>query len=234
MDNRKISVCVTSWNRFEVTLNSFIKVVDDERVEAVIVVDDNSDMVIYKQLEMAVQFNTKIQLYRNYVNLDCFLNKRHAISLATTNWVVILDSDNQIDTDYLDRLYEIKEWDNQTSYMPVHAKPLFCYEAFSGLTISKENVASYMGQKFFDTMLNCFNFFINRYEYLRVFKSDIDPITADSLYFNYLWFADGNKMYVVPNLYYEHAISHDSHYKTHNKRTGNLYEEITTKVKQLK
>lgn len=234
MDNRKISICVTTWNRFESTLNSFIKVLDDLRVESIIIVDDNSELEIYKQLEMAVSFNHKIQLYRNQIQYDCFLNKRQAISLAHTDWVVILDSDNQLDTEYLDRLYEIENWDEHTSYMPSWAKPLFKYQAFAGLTISKENVASYMGQQFFDTMLNCFNFFINRYEYLRVFKSEIDPITADSLYFNYLWFAEGNKMFVVPNMEYEHAISHDSHYKINNSRTGNLYEEIATKIKELR
>lgn len=234
MDERKISLCLTTYNRFEVTLESFVQVAEDSRIGEIIIVDDCSDLEIYKKLETAVSFCPKVKLFRNISNLDCYKNKMTAISYATNEWVAIIDSDNVIDKIYLDRIFEIPEWDIHTSYMPSYAMPMFKYIHFSGMTFSKSNVANYLEEKLFDTMLNCFNFVINKNEYLKVFDNSIDPITADSIYFNYCWFAAGNKMYVVPEMFYQHKISHDSHYQQHNKRTGNLYSEILEKLKQLR
>jgi len=233
MDNRKISLCITTFQRFQCTLESFVQVANDDRLAEIIIVDDCSDQAIYKQLETAVSFCDKVKLYRNEINLDCFLNKHKAISLSTSDFVIILDSDNVIDKSYLDRIFEIENWDKNTSYMPSAAAPNFIYTHFAGMTFSKTNVANFLSERLFDTMLNCFNFFINRDEYLRVFSNEINPITADSIWFNYLWFAAGNKMYVVPNLFYQHVISEDSHYKMKNKETGNLYNEIIDKIKHL-
>lgn len=234
MDERRITLCLTTFNRFECTLESFVQVADDDRISEIIIVDDCSEMSVYKKLETAVSFCPKVKLFRNAINYDCYLNKQHAISFANNDWVIILDSDNVIDKSYLDRIYEVSDWDNKTSYMPSFAMPLFKYTHFSGMTFSKENVSNYLEEKLFDTMLNCFNFFINKNEYLNVFDSSIDPVTADSIYFNYCWFAAGNKMYVVPELHYQHTISKDSHYQLNNKRTGNIYSEVIEKLKNLK
>jgi len=220
-------------------IESFSKVLDDPRIDDIFISDDASELPIFNQVKAIVDVlnqthGNKIRLQRNLTNVDCYRNKYHSVLWAKNQWCILLDSDNQIDKDYLDRLYEIPEWDNDTSYMPVLAAPTFIYEEFSGLTISKENVASYMDKRFFSTMLNCFNFFINRDEYIRIWDGSVTPNTADSLYFNYCWFNAGNKMYVVPDLIYQHAIHSGSHYQLNNHKTGEFYNDIEQKIKELK
>jgi hypothetical protein len=88
-------------------------------------------------------------------------------------------------------------------------------------------------------MLNAMNFFVNRDEYLRVFDTTKEePWTADSIYFNYLWLKAGNKIYVTPGMQYDHRVNdhagqEPSHYSTHNRKTGNFYNEVVQKLKEL-
>jgi len=44
---RTLSICIPTWNRVEMTLNSFKEVYNDDRVEAIVIVDDASDEHIY-------------------------------------------------------------------------------------------------------------------------------------------------------------------------------------------
>lgn len=238
MDNRKISLCLTNYNRVDLLIESFKQVIDDERISEIVISDDCSDLEIFNQIKGIVGVlnslhNNKIKLYRNASNRDCYENKMIAISLASNDWCIIFDSDNTMDKSYLDRLYEIKEWDDKTAYMPSFAKPLFSYVAYEGVTLSKENIAHYIDKPMVSTCCNCMNYFINKNEYLKVWQKDITPYTADSLLQNYNWFKAGNKMLIVANLHYSHLVHDGSHYKNNVHLTGNLYQEITEKIKQL-
>lgn len=231
--DRKISIAIPTYNRSEMTIESFYDVYNDERISELIIVDDASDLDIYEDLKSMCDALPKVKLYRNLTNQDCYRNKMTAISYATNEWCILLDSDNKIDKSYLDRLFEIEGWDANTSYMPSFAAPTFNYQQYSGLTISRENVASYMGRPLFDTMLNCMNLFVNRGEYLRLWESVENPHTADSILFNYNWFKGGNRMYVVPSLTYQHLIHDGSHYKLNCHKTNGLYEQIENNLKQM-
>lgn len=232
-DSRKISLCIPTFNRVDMTLQAFENVYEDDRISEIVIVDDASDWGMFTELKEFCELIPKIKLYRNLTNQDCYRNKMTALSYATNDWCILLDSDNVIEKDYLDRLFEIQDWDNSTSYMPSFAAPTFSYEKFEGETISKSNVGLFMGLPLFDTMLNCMNFFINRIEYLNVWEDVENPHTADSIFFNYCWFNFGNKMYVVPNLKYEHKIHDQSHYILNNHKTGSLYKEVEDKLKNM-
>lgn len=233
-DNRKISLCIPTWQRVDMTIEAFIEVYGDERISEIIIVDDASDLATFHQLKDICDKLDKVKLYRNVSNVDCYRNKKNAISFATNEWCVLLDSDNIIDRSYIDKIYEIEDWDVRTSYMPSFASPTFNYSDYSGLLISRKNVGEYIGMPLFDTMLNCFNFFINKTEYLMCFDPDINPHTADSIYFNYRWFDLGNVMYVVPNMQYYHRIHQQSHYINNNHKTGNLYNETLDLLRWMK
>lgn len=231
---RKIGISIPSWNRDEILFESFEKVYDDPRVASITIVDDQSDMNVFVSISEKAKRLPKIKLMRNLINKDCYVNKMNAVSFSEEEWIILLDSDNKIDTSYLDRIYDIPVWDKHTAYMPSYAKPLFSYEAYSGITFSKENIASYIDKPMVSTCLNCMNYFINATEYLRVWQPEINPYTADSILQNYNWFAAGKKMYIVPGCSYEHRVHNESHYKLNNHKTGKLYNEIELKLRSLK
>lgn len=216
------------------TLESFAAVVNDERISQILICDDHSDEQIFADLVKAVSEVKHVEIYRNKENLDCYRNKRRAVELSKNEFTIIFDSDNIIDSKYIDRLYDIGAWDKHTAYMPVWAAPTFSYRSFSGLTITKENINTYLDRPFFSTMINCANYFINRDEYLKVWDGSINPHTADSIFQNYNWFAAGNKMYVVPGLVYQHRIHPGSHYVNNNHKTGSFYQEVENKIRALR
>lgn len=234
MDKRTISLCLTTYNRFQETLEAFMPIRYDDRVSEVIIVDDCSDMEIYKQLEIAVTFCPKVKLFRNQVNYDCYLNKAMAVGLASNEWVIILDSDNILTTDYVDKLFAIDNWDEDTVYQPSWAKPHFDFRLYSGLTIDRHNVASYMYKPMFPTMLNAMNYFVNRNKFLEVRETWGDPHTADSILQNYNHLKNNGKIYVVPELFYHHRVHEGSHYKQNVHLTGDFYQQVENNLRQLR
>ena len=231
---RKISICIPTYQRFEMLFEAFAKVYDDPRVDEIVIVDDTSELDIFEKIRERSFAMEKIKLYRNANNRDCYLNKYTSLSFAQNDWCILLDSDNIIDVDYLDKIFGFDEWDEKTSYMPSFAKPLFNYSALSGYTLCKENMYEMIRLHMADTMLNCCNYFVNRHEYMKVWQPDINPHTADSILQNYNWFMAGNKMLVVPGLEYFHRVHPGSHYQNNNHLTGNLYNEILEKLKAMK
>lgn len=226
-----ISLCITSYNRDQMTVDSFAQVLNDERISEIVIVDDHSDEIIYNNLAFLVNGIDKVKLFRNPKNLGCYHNKRMSVECASNQWVILFDSDNIIGVDYLDSL---PLGVNTTIYQPEFAKPHFNFVNYSSHLFTKDNVRNYLPQDTFKTMLNAMNFFVNRDEYLRVFDTTKEePWTADSIYFNYLWLKAGNSIYVTPGMQYEHRVHDGSHYKNNVHKTGNFYNEVVQKLKEL-
>lgn len=216
------------------TLNSFNSVYSDSRIKKIIIVDDASEMEYFKELKSVCDLLPKVRLIRNVTNQNCYRNKMHSALNANTEWVIIFDSDNELNAEYIDAIFN-QEWDKNTMYCPTFAKPIFNYRLFSGLTITKENVREYMDKPMFETALNTFNLFINKEEYLRVWDGTVDPMTSDSIYFAYCWLKAGNKIKFVEGMEYQHAVHDGSHYKNNCHLTHSDFKEnLINKIKELR
>lgn len=239
VDERKISLCITNYNRFELLINSFIEVLNDDRISEIIISDDVSRQEIYRKIEDFVCFFPKIKLYRNAENQDCYKNKYTSLTYANNKWCILFDSDNTIKKDYLDSLYNIPNWDDYVACLPSFAMPYFDYRPFAGRIISKENVAAEMHSPTFSTMLNTANCFVNKDFYIQCWDGSIDPHTSDSIYMNYRLLSNGGKLYVVPDLHYEHRVDNHQneemgHYVSNCHKTGNFHAEVEQKLKDLR
>lgn len=238
-----ISFCVTNFNRTTLLLRSFEQLLDDPRVSEIVICDDNSradvfDFVLWKIAEP----NSKVKVFRNETTLDCYRNKREAVSKATNEWVIIADSDNIFTKSYIDRVENlfIAGLNAKTVYQPSFAKPHFDFRKYESFLIDRSNIGKYMVDGTFSTMLNAFNYFVNRDMYLKVWDGSIDPVTSDSIYHNLNWFKAGNNMYVVPGLEYFHNVSdhngeEGSHYAKNVRRTERgLHQRIEQELKEMK
>lgn len=236
MFKMQISIAIPTYNRTELLYESFKEVLDDDRVSEIVIVDDCS--LSHVQLDListSLQY-PKVKLFVNDSNLDCYFNKWKAISRCVNEWVIILDSDNILKKNYIDRVENL--WtaglNPRTIYQPSFAMPHFDFTKYEGLLINKNNVAKYVSEPKFETMLNAFNFFVNKEEYLKVFDMSVDPVTSDSIYFNYKWLEAGNSIYVVSNLSYFHRVHEGSHYQMNVKRTPqNFHRSIVDKLKSM-
>lgn len=231
-----ISLCIPTYNRTDLLYESFRQVINDDRISEIVIVDDASPEEVYNTIVWQTKAIPKVKLYRNDENLDCFKNKKRAVELAMNEWVILFDSDNVITSEYLDIITSNNHlWESKRIFQPSFARPHFNFSEYSGnVYLSGRLVDS---QTFF-TMLNAMNFFVNRDEFLRVWETrdkNIDPVTSDSIYFNYLWLNAGNSIYVVPGLEYEHRVHSGSHYQNNRQRTPKgFHESIIQKLKDLK
>jgi glycosyltransferase involved in cell wall biosynthesis len=230
---KKISICIPTWNRYELTIRSIDLVKDDERVSEIVIVDDCSTDDSFLKLKNYCDSNPKFKLYKNDKNLDCYRNKQKAVSLSTNDWCILLDSDNIIDLNYLDTLYNIGEWDSNSFYLPTFAKPHFDYRKYNDYVITSDNVNAFTNDTVFLTALNTCNFFINKNTYLKIWDSSVDPVTADSIYVNYCALLNGVSLRLIKNLEYDHSILKDSHYVNNNHRTGSFYNDLLQKFKNI-
>lgn len=232
-----ISVCFTSFNRTEMLYEAISPFLSDPRVTEIVISDDASHLELYNTIYWQFASVDKVKIFRNEVNQDCYMNKKLAIERATNEWVCILDSDNLYSKEYVDRLENL--WvaglNEKTVYHPDFAKPHFDFRHIDGVSLNKGNVANFIHDDRTKTMLNAFNYFVNRAEYLKVFDPEIVPVTSDSIYQNYRWLNAGNSIYVVPGLSYTHRIHNGSHYQMNVKRTPNgLHEGIIEKLRAMK
>lgn len=230
----KISVAIPTFRRTDLLYQSFMQVINDDRVGEVVIVDDASPAHIYAEIQGFCGGNPKIKLFRNAVNLDCYKNKHEAVSKCTNDFVILFDSDNVLTVDYLDKIYDTP-WSPERILQPSFAKPHFDFRKYAGLLVHKTNVAKYAHDSTFTTMLNAFNFFIHRDSYLEVWSDHVDPVTSDSIYFNWSWLNAGKSIHVVPGLEYEHLVHNGSHYQNNNGRTpAGFHNSIVKRLQRMR
>lgn len=233
-DERTLTICIPTFNRCEMTLESFSGIYNNPKVAEILIVDDCSERDIFEELREKTQHLKNVRLLRNLENKGCYCNKMIAVSFARTEYCIILDSDNSISPEYLDRIFDY-EWRPEIILTPECACPNFDFNAYVGLLITKENVSEYIDKPMFETMLNAMNYFVHRDEYLKAWDFKTDPVTSDSIYMAYRWLANGNKIQVVPGLKYFHRVWPGSHYQNNNKRTPiGFHEGILQKLRELK
>jgi glycosyltransferase involved in cell wall biosynthesis len=234
--NRKITLALTNWNRCDLLIKSFVNVIDDNRIDEILILDDFSKIDIYKRLEKKINElnNPKIKLIRNEQNLGMSRNKNKAIQTSKNDWVIIFDSDNIINTDYIDTLYKIENWNRDVIYMPTYASKVFDYSEFSGITIDRHNVKKYIDKNLFTAALNTCNYFVNKAIYKIIYQYDKTIKGTDTIYFNYNWLLHENQLYFVPDLKYFHLSHNDSGFLDDGEYNMKQARKITNQIKKLK
>lgn len=231
---KQISLALTHYNRFDMLVESIRQVWRDPRISEIVIVDDASTDGSYLKLVEFYQDEPKVKVWLNHENVDCYRNKRGAVEACTNEWLILFDCDNVLNTEYLDRLFAYPEWNPKVIYCPDYARPHFNYTAFSGLTVTHENIAQLMQREHFATALNTANYFVHRQSYIEVWDGSVNPHTADSIFHAYNWLKAGNSMKIVDGLRYFHRVHEGSHYKNNVHKTGNFAKEVEQKLRQLR
>lgn len=230
-----ITLAITNHNRTDLLFESFAHVLKDDRISEILIMDDCSDLDLFKEVEKVVKLlnDSKIKLIRQANNRGMAVNKRDAIASAKNDWVIIFDSDNVIKSDYLDSLFEVGELNPDVIYSPVQAYPNFIYDKFSGAVITKANCSQIVKDDIGNVLFNTCNYVVHKKTYLSVFEEGKGNIATDTVFFNYLWMKAGKAIKVVPGMIYYHRVHKGSAFMEnadYNMRKG---EEIRKLIKAL-
>lgn len=191
-------------------IESFAQVIDDERINDIVISDDFSDEDIYIKVLRHLEDDKywKVRVFRQHENLGMYRNKMAALKYAKNEWCLLWDSDNIFDKSYLDALdkIDIDLHSRKTIYCPDFSKPQFDYRSFSGKLFFKENITKLLNYPMGECLLNTCNYVVNKhylpYEYNPEMKA------TDTIWMNYLFLKDGYQFYVVPGMEYIHRV-HD-------------------------
>jgi len=157
--------------------------------------------------------------------------KLESVWRAKSDWVLMCDSDNIMDSDYYDALLSQAPWNEDTWYCASQAKPRFDYRAFIGKwTVADLPDAVPLSHAMFWCFINTGNQFVHRDTFLSVFgglrgkrfdleqpdyfgvgdRSDEKWFLAygacDSFYMMKEWLLAGRTVQCVEGAEYEHRI----------------------------
>ena len=228
-----LSLAITSYNRYDLTIESFAQVIDDPRITDIIILDDCSTDGSYERLVKHFEGNSKVRVIQQARNRGMSLNKHDAIALSNNEWVIIFDSDNVIGKDYLDALCSVGEFSHDTLYLPVAANPQFNYREYSSLTITEKNIGRYMGHAMFRCAMNTCNCLVSRDFYIGTFIRDDKIGCADTINHIYNHLKRGGRLYFVPGMEYFHLVGPQSGFLENADYNIKKAKEIENKIMQL-
>lgn len=223
--DRKITLAIPHYNNSNFILDAINISINDDRVSEIIICDDKSnDINIVENILNEIN-NSKIKLYKNEVNLGCYHNKVETVSKCTNEWVILLDSDNVIRTDFIDILFSISEWNINTIYLPCWAitfpgepSSFLDYRSYINQNINKNFYLDNFNVNRFQCLINNCNYFLpkstfmncmNKYKYFH--KREIMDVLDSAVLFTD-WLNNNNTFLIVNDLTYYHRLHPNSNY----------------------
>ena len=162
-----ITLCIPTYNRNEMVINSFSEIIDDKRINEIVIMDDCSDIEIYNSmcLNLKKLNDGRIKVYRNDINKRAFMNKLSSVEKSTNDWIILLDSDNKLTKNYIDSIPNNLE--DNVFYIPSHAicdSPYLNYQKHSDkfFDINDYKKISHSDE----IMLNTGNYLFNKKTYI--------------------------------------------------------------------
>ena len=221
---KKISLAIPHYNNTEFIREALEPALNDERIGEIIICDDKSKDIDTLEQILTTLNNPKIKLYKNQTNLGCYHNKLETVSKCSNEWAILLDSDNIISKEFIDRLYEIPEWNTATIYAPQLAETfphepseLLNFKAFANTHITPDvYINNALTNLNFICLINDCNYFLPTQEYIKCMsqytyeRSTIDSLDSNVLFTD--WLYNNNTVYIVDNLKYKHRIHPNSNH----------------------
>lgn len=231
-----ITLAITTYNRYDLLLESFSQVIEDPRIDEILIMDDCSEAKYWDKIKVLPSLNPKIKVVGQLANRGMSVNKRDAVFHSKNDWVILFDSDNVIGVDYLDALEAEGELLSRFIYCPSFAKPQFDYRKFERKIYNSKHSTG-IKPNLNDSMLNCLfntcNYVVKREMYLQVWEENKEMKASDTIYFNYLWLKEGNYFTVLPNMHYFHRVHKESGFLQNLDYNMKKAEEIKKMIMDL-
>ncbi len=242
---KPLSLAIPTKDRWDFLSVNLPKYLENPYITEIVISDENGNDAI--RILSAPFYCEKIKVYVNDSCLGAFKNKEKAVSLATNEFVCLMDSDNFAPLEYFKQWHtyvKTNGYDSNGIYAPCRTYPQpnhpgHNFSILSNYTISKENMKdiyhrfSNISPGFF----NIGNYIVSKYafskaqpdsEYLESLASKC--LALDVIFKNYLLLAKANAViHVVPNMAYDHITHSGSYYmETCNQINSNTFSSLIT------
>ena len=216
----RFSVGIPHYNRGRLIYRPLFNLLNHPAVDEVVIVDDGSRVEEYQSLKDFVDSldcGNRVKIFRREENRGALLTKLECVERSSSEWVLVLDSDNTAFSSYLDALGGIRNPDPQIFYCASWAWPWFPFEGLGLEQIDFKRAEKLCRdgrlRKFY--IINDGNYLVHRNSYSETVSriGQISSDVVDVMVVNYLWLSLGGKLEMVPERSYFHRVDASSFYK---------------------
>ena len=212
----KITIAIPTMRRWSFLKDSIPAYLARPEVAEVIVCDETGEDydALYKAFGDMVSAK-KLRLYKNDRRLGIYENKKKCLSLATTDWVALLDSDNIFGDDWFEALTYMDFSDTKRIFASADFKSVnvktgaTTYECrkFRGLVLDPRTWNETLTQAKWNFLLNDGNWIVpcSVIHTLPDVKSE-SLLAADAIFMARCFVKAGYCIYYVPGLEYTHLV----------------------------
>ncbi|MBX9577072.1 MAG: glycosyltransferase family 2 protein [Chthoniobacterales bacterium] len=215
--SRKVSVAIPHWNRGALIHRPLWNIVNDERIEEIVIVDDGSSEEEFSLLVKNVaRYDRRkvVTIHRREENKGVQFTKVECVEKICGAWMILLDSDNTLFPSYLDAVVALQHLDEKSLYCPDWAFPYFWFRQVAGQKIDFQKACYLIQQGTLQkiSLLNDGNYFFHKATYLAQLLplKQIQHDVADVMLANYRWLSQGGSLTVMQQARYLHRIDDSS------------------------
>lgn len=228
-----LSVAITTYCRYDWTIRCIEQLLNDDRIDDFVILDDCSPDGSYSKLNDYYKANPKVTVIQQAFNRKMAANKRDAILLCKNESVLIGDSDNIFDSSYIDAIQKCFPLQNNVIYCPVIGEPNLNYTPFEGILIDKNNIKDYIDKPYFSALENTCNYVVNKMFYAECWKENKEVRGIDTHWHLYNHLKNGGAIFVVPECKYIHTTHDGSEWMKDAAYNMKQYKEIDELIKAL-
>lgn len=236
-DNRRISLAITHYNRPQLIRKALTNVLRDQRIDDIVIYDDCSATENFEEMVAIIgPISPKISIHRGEENIGPYSAKIRAVSKCRNDWAIILDSDNFLSRSYVDKLYEIPQWNSRVLYCPSFAKPDFDFRYLVNTEINlakaREILLKKEKIKLFRNFLNDGNYFVPVRNYVLCGHAleSLNVRAADVIVLNHSWLKMGHGLCVLKGLQYYHCIHSGSYQMSTWRDSRKVVDDILNSI----
>jgi glycosyltransferase involved in cell wall biosynthesis len=216
----KISLCITTYKRFDKFLSiNLARYLANPYIDEIVICDENGE----DSQKISAQYpnESKIKVYTNETVLGAFSNKNRVVSLASNDWVCLMDSDNYAPASYFEAwvsYINLNGISSKNVYLPMYTIPQpnhggFNYTEFQHLQLDSTSIGQH-NIDLLSCLFNTGNYIFNKQNYIEsnrylaeYQKSGVKNV-QDVFFKAALLFLNYSTFVLVPNMAYNHIV-HD-------------------------
>jgi glycosyltransferase involved in cell wall biosynthesis len=235
-----LSVCIPTMRRWKFLKETIPLMLSYDCVGEVVICDETGEdaQEISKSLFGS---DPKLKVYVNDSRLGIYENKVKVASLATLNWIALLDSDNIFPETWFESISDtIPTIDTKTILASASFKNINlengqtsspCHE-FSDLKVNKSNWNSMFDRPRWNFLLNDGNWVFHK-SACRCFPSTIKSHqleAADAIFMLKEMIRNGYTIWYVPRLEYIHTVHNDSSWIQTAEKSSKIFTTVNWKI----
>jgi glycosyltransferase involved in cell wall biosynthesis len=222
--NRSMTIAIPTYKRFSFLEKTLPKYLLLQEVQEIIIGDETGEDIdlILKQTWGS---NSKFTFLRNKERMGAYHNKLNVLKYVKTEWVALIDSDNEVSSEYFQPLFNY--WNLNGSnpkyvYLPADIKsidirnpndiPSYRIRHFENRVVDKSGWNQLRREQNADYALNMGNCVFHRDANFYMPDSIQKDVMVECKLVNKLLLMANFSLVFVPKMTYNHIAHHGSHY----------------------